>query len=59
MFSPSATEHEADTARRYDFARVEVDRGVDLFALALFIATLRDWFVICQRRVPAVCENWL
>lgn len=30
--------------------------GVDLFALALLIATLRDWLVICQRRVPVVCE---
>jgi hypothetical protein len=31
-----------------------VDRGVDLLALALLMPTLRDWFVICQRRVPAV-----
>lgn len=28
--------------------------GVDLFALALLMATLRDWLVICQRRVPVV-----
>lgn len=30
-------------------------KGVDLLALALLMATLRDWFVICQRRVPVVC----
>lgn len=35
--------------------RVEVGKGVDLLALALLMATLRDWFVICQRRVPVVC----
>lgn len=29
--------------------------GVDLFALALLIATLRDWLVICHRSVPVVC----
>ena len=28
--------------------------GEDLFALALLMATLRDWFVICQNRVPRV-----
>ena len=28
--------------------------GVDLFALALLMATLRDWLVICQRSVPVV-----
>lgn len=28
---------------------------MDLLALALLMATLRDWFVICQRRVPVVC----
>ena len=27
-----------------------------MFALALLIATLRDWLVICQRRVPVVYE---
>lgn len=27
---------------------------MDLLALALLMATLRDWFVICQRRVPVV-----
>lgn len=31
-----------------------MERGVDLLALALLMATLRDWFVICQRRVPVV-----
>lgn len=34
---------------------MEVGKGVDLLALALLMATLRDWFVICQRRVPVVC----
>ena len=33
---------------------MEVERGVDLLALAELMATLRDWFVICQRRVPVV-----
>ena len=28
--------------------------GVDLLAFALLMATLRDWFVICQSRVPTV-----
>jgi len=31
-----------------------VERGVDLLALALLMATLRDWLVICQRSVPVV-----
>jgi hypothetical protein len=30
------------------------DSGVDLFAFALLIATLRDWLVICHRSVPVV-----
>ena len=54
--SPSATEHEAETATRYDFTIVDVDKGVDLLALALLIPTLRDWLVICHRRVPVVCD---
>ena len=54
--SPNATEQEADTATRYDFTIVGVDRGVDLLALALLIPTLRDWLVICHRRVPVVCD---
>lgn len=33
---------------------MEVERGVDLLALALLIATLRDWLVICHKRVPVV-----
>lgn len=33
---------------------MEVGSGVDLLAFELLIATLRDWFVICQPRVPAV-----
>ena len=33
---------------------MEVERGVDLFALALLMATLSDWLVICQRSVPVV-----
>lgn len=39
---PSATEHEAPTARKYDCVIFETDNGVDLFAFALLIATLRD-----------------
>ena len=39
---PRATVQEAETARKYDFTSVEVERGVDLLALALLIATLRD-----------------
>jgi hypothetical protein len=30
---------------------------VDLLALALLMATLRDWLPICQRRVPLVCRD--
>ena len=30
-------------------------RGVDLLALEAFMATFRDWFVICQASVPRVC----
>lgn len=33
---------------------VEVEIGVDLFAFAELIATLRDWLAICQPNVPAV-----
>jgi hypothetical protein len=54
-FRPRAVEQEAETAMRYDWAIWEVERGVDLLAFALLIATLRDWFPICQRRVPDVC----
>ncbi|KAK5637520.1 hypothetical protein RRF57_013234 [Xylaria bambusicola] len=54
-FRPTATEHEAPTARKYDCAIFEYESGVDLLAFALFMATLRDWFVICQRMVPAFC----
>ena len=53
-FRARATEQEAETARKYDWMRVEVDREVDLLALALLMATLRDWLVICQRSVPVV-----
>lgn len=49
---PSATEQDAETARKYDCTRVEVDIGEDLFALELLIATLRDWFAICHANVP-------
>lgn len=52
--SPSATEQEAETAKRYDFTIVGVERGVDLLALALLMPTFRDWLVICQRSVPVV-----
>lgn len=31
-------------------------REVVLLALALLMATLRDWFVICQASVPRVCN---
>jgi hypothetical protein len=51
---PSATLHEADTARIYDIATDLVDMGVDLLAFALLIATLRDWLAICQRSMPPV-----
>ena len=51
---PRATEQEAETARKYDWIILGVERGVDLLALALLMATLRDWLVICQRRVPLV-----
>ena len=51
---PRATEQEAETAKRYDLTIVGVERGVDLLALALLMPTLRDWLVICQRRVPVV-----
>lgn len=52
--SPRATEQEAETAKKYDLTIVGVERGVDLLALALLMPTLRDWLVICQRRVPVV-----
>lgn len=54
---PRATEQEAETAKKYDFAIVDVERGVDLLALALLMPTLRDWLVICQRSVPVVCDR--
>jgi hypothetical protein len=53
---PRATEQEAPTARKYDCVILEMDKGVDLLALALLMATLRDWLVICQRSVPAVYD---
>ena len=56
--SPKATEQEAPTARKYDCVIFETDRGVDLLEFALFIATLRDWLVICQRSVPVVCHKF-
>ena len=56
-FRPSATEQDAETAKRYDFIIVGVERGVDLLALALLMPTLRDWLVICQRSVPVVCDT--
>jgi hypothetical protein len=34
---------------------VEVDSGIDLFALEKLIPTLTDWFVTCHPSVPAVC----
>jgi hypothetical protein len=54
-FSPNATPQEALTAMRYDLMIVCVESGVDLFAFALLIATLSDWFVICHPSVPHVC----
>lgn len=54
---PSATLQDAPTARKYDWTIAPVLNGVDLFAFALLMATLRDWLVICQRRVPVVCAN--
>jgi len=56
-FKPRATEQEAPTARKYDCVILETESGVDLLALALLMATLRDWFAICQRRVPVVCKH--
>jgi hypothetical protein len=41
-FRPRATEQDAETASRYDFINIGVERGVDLFALALLMATFRD-----------------
>ena len=41
-FRPRATEHDAETASKYDLTIVAVDNGVDLFALDEFMATLRD-----------------
>ena len=51
---PSATPHDALTARKYDWMMVDVASGVDLFALEKFMATLSDWFVTCHATVPAV-----
>lgn len=51
-FSPSATEQEADTAMKYDLIIPVVERGVDLFAFALLMATFKDWLAICQAKVP-------
>ena len=39
---PRATEHEAETAKRYDWTNIKVESGVDLLALALLMPTLRD-----------------
>lgn len=41
-FNPRATEHDADTASRYDLTMVEVAMGVDLLAFALLMATFSD-----------------
>ncbi len=53
---PSATEHEAETAMRYDLPICDMERGVDLLELALLMATLSDWLAICHRRVPVVYQ---
>ena len=37
-----------------DCAILEYVSGVDLFALALLIATLSDWLATCQSTVPVV-----
>src|SRR5690348_13061405 len=52
---PTATPQDALTASRYDLTMVEVERGIDLFALEKLIPTLTDWFVTCHASVPAVC----
>lgn len=52
MFRPRATDQETDTAVIYDFAIVEYGSGLDLLALALLMATFRDWFMICQKMIP-------
>ena len=54
---PSATPQDALTARRYDCTMVEVESGIDLFALEKLIPTLTDWFVTCHPSVPAVCTQ--
>jgi hypothetical protein len=36
---------------------VEVESGIDLFALEKLIPTLTDWFVTCHPSVPAVCTQ--
>ena len=41
-FNPRATLQEAPTASKYEVASSEVLSGLDLFALAELIATLRD-----------------
>lgn len=55
-FRPSATEHDAVTAIRYDWAICDTERGVDLFAFEQLIATFSDWLAICHSSVPVV---WL
>ena len=53
-FRPRATLQLAPTARKYDWTMVEVEMGDDLFAFDELMATLSDWLVICQPRVPMV-----
>lgn len=55
-FRPSATPHEALTARQYDLMMVDVANGVDLFAFEKLMATFSDWFVTCHPSVPAVYD---
>ena len=51
---PTATVQDAPTAAKYDLTSAEVVSGEDLLALALLMATLSDWFVICHATVPNV-----
>ena len=58
-FKPTATEQDAPTARKYDCAIFPYDRGDDLLALALLMATFSDWLATCHAIVPVVFPNVL
>ena len=52
-FRPSATKQEAETGMNSSLLESRLG-GRGLLALGLLMATLRDWFMICQERVPNV-----